>query len=246
MIIDAHCHLGRGRSIRQTPTQLLREMDASGVDMAVICPLEQQIAVDNRRGNNAMLAACRAHPDRLRGMAVANPWYGARAVSELRRALDGGLVGLKVHASRQGHYVNDRMLDPLLREVEAVHGFVYLHLGTNEYSLPLEALDLARRFPAVTFILGHMGLQDIWWGQCWEVMRTCPNTIAETSHVAFTGYLLAPLKEYGPSRFVYGSDSPVGSMALERWKLDRLDLSGAEAITGGNMARLLGQRGALR
>jgi len=245
MIIDAHCHVGEGRFISQTADELLRQMDAAGIDLAVICPVDQQIVVDNREGNDAMLAACRAHPDRFRGLAVANPWYGQRAVEELRRAFEGGLAGLKVHASRQGHYINDDIVDPLFELVSQVHGFAYLHLGTSEYSLPLEVIDLARRFPDVSLILGHAGGADVHWPLSWEVLDACPNTLAETSHLAFTGQLHSAVTKLGAGRFVFGSDSPVGAMAVEKWKLERLGLHGSELIFGGNVQRLLRRRGVL-
>jgi len=245
MIIDAHCHVGQGRWVSQTAEELLRQMDTARVDMAVICPVDRQIAVDNREGNDAMIAACRAHPDRFRGLAVANPWYGERAEKELKRALAGGLAGLKVHSARQGHYVNDEILDPLLRLVDVVGGFVYLHMGTPEVAMPLEAIDLAYRFPSVSFILGHCGGVDVHWPLSWEVLETCPNTLVETSHVAFTGYFEEPVRRFGGSRFLFGSDSPVGAMEVEKWKLERLDLPGSEDIFGGNAERLLKGRGVL-
>jgi predicted TIM-barrel fold metal-dependent hydrolase len=245
VVVDVHCHVGHGRIWGQSQEQLLREMDRASVDMAVICPVDYQIAVANREGNDAVLAACRAHPDRFRGLAVSNPWYGELAVEELKRALGQGLAGLKIHASRQGHYINDPILDPLIREVEARQGLVYLHTGTAEYSLPLEAIDLARRFPLVPFILGHAGLVDVYWRHCWEVLRSCPNTLVETSHVTFTGVFRQPIEELGASRFVFGSDSPVGSMSLERWKLERMGLPGIEKILGENAQHLLSRKRSL-
>ena len=245
MIIDAHCHVGHGRLKDQSAEELVREMDEAGVELAIICPVDEQIVIDNREGNDAMVAACHAHPDRLRGLAVANPWYGERAEAELERALQNGLAGLKVHPSRQGHYINDQMLDPLIQKVEAVQGFVYLHTGTDEYSLPLEAIDLANRFPSVTFILGHYGGVGIYFAHCHEVLRTCPNTLVETSHLAFTIFLTQGIEEFGESRFVFGSDSPVGSMELEKWKLEKMQIKGISAILGGNVECLLQQRGVL-
>ena len=137
MIIDAHCHIGHGRRFQQSADDLIRQMDEVAVDIAVVCPIDRQIAVDNHEGNDAMIEACCAHPDRFRCLAVAAPWFGTRAEVELERALDSGLVGLKMHPSLQGHYVNDTIVDLLIGLVEQARGFVYVHLGTSEYSLPL-------------------------------------------------------------------------------------------------------------
>jgi len=211
--------------------------------MAVICPVDRQIAVDNREGNDEIIGACRTHPDRFRGLAVASPWFGARAEVELGRALDLGLVGLKMHPSLQGHYVNDSIVDPLIGLVEHDRGCVYVHMGTSEYSLPLELIDLAVRFPTVTFILGHSGGADVHWPLAHEALERCPNTLLETSHVAFTGYFHQPLDSVGPTRLVFGSDSPMGDMAVEKWKLERMGLAGSGLILGGNLQRLLELKG---
>lgn len=52
MIIDAHAHLGQGRYKSLAPEELLRQMDEHGIDRAVICPVEEQIILHNREGND--------------------------------------------------------------------------------------------------------------------------------------------------------------------------------------------------
>ena len=93
MIVDAHVHLGHGREKRLSADQLLAEMDQHGVARAVICPMDEEIILRNRAGNDRILAAVQAHPDRFVGFAVANPWYGQEAIEELRRAVGEGLRG---------------------------------------------------------------------------------------------------------------------------------------------------------
>lgn len=155
MIVDGHCHLGHGRLKRQSADELLREMDRWGVDRAVICPVEEQIILHNHEGNLAMLEAMRAHPDRFVGFAVANPWYGEKAVEELRWALGEGLRGLKLDSARQGFFLCSPLVYPLL-EVVAEWGLpVYCHTATPIYALPMQLRWLAAEFPQVPFIMGH-------------------------------------------------------------------------------------------
>lgn len=96
IIIDAHVHLGHGREKNLSADDLLAQMHQYGVDRAVICPVDEEIILYNRVGNERILAAVQAHPDRFVGFAVANPWYGQAAVEELRRAIGEGLRGLKL------------------------------------------------------------------------------------------------------------------------------------------------------
>ena len=88
VVVDCHCHVGVGHDYQQTVDQQIREMDTFGIDRAVICPVDRFIAVDNREGNDFVLEVAQMHPNRFYAFATANPWYGAKAVTELRRALD--------------------------------------------------------------------------------------------------------------------------------------------------------------
>ena len=80
MIVDAHVHIGTTlhhfRPIEVTADDLLREMDANAIDLAVLCPAGAHLAVHNREGNDLVAAAVQAHPDRFIGLATANPWLG--------------------------------------------------------------------------------------------------------------------------------------------------------------------------
>jgi predicted TIM-barrel fold metal-dependent hydrolase len=112
MIIDAHVHIGATvnhfKTISVTAADILREMDANGVDMAVLCPAGADLAIYNRAGNDLVAAAVQAHPDRFIGLGTANPWYGKAALVELDRAVNIlGLRGFKFHSLIQGFHLND-------------------------------------------------------------------------------------------------------------------------------------------
>ena len=85
-IIDSHCHIGAGVRKSVTSDALVRAMDEAGVERAVVCTVDQFIAVRNREGNDDVLRAVRAHPDRFWGLAAVNPWFGEQGVEELSAA----------------------------------------------------------------------------------------------------------------------------------------------------------------
>ncbi len=158
--IDAHVYLGQGEHLQQSVDQLLALMDEAKIDKAVVCPVDRFLAVANREGNDLMLEAVGRHPDRLAGMAAANPWYGPAAAQEIRRALEAGLTGLMVHSVYQGFRLSDHILDPLLAVAAEFGVPVYAHTGTAGLAEPLHAAELARRFPSINFIMGHAGSSD--------------------------------------------------------------------------------------
>jgi predicted TIM-barrel fold metal-dependent hydrolase len=72
---------------------LLVEMDAAGVDRAVV----SAAAVDGwPDANEATLALCRQAPERLLPCASVDPWRGVAALRQLRRAVEAGAIALKL------------------------------------------------------------------------------------------------------------------------------------------------------
>jgi len=242
-IVDAHCHIGQGRFKRLTATQLLAEMDARGVDQAVVCPVEEYITVFNREGNDYILRAVKEHPDRLIGFATVNPWYGEGAIKELRRAVNEGLRGLKLHSALQGYFINDDLVYPVIEAAAELGIPVYFHTGTPIYALPLQLRYLAADFPEVDFIMGHAAYADFWLDLL-PAARGLTNIYIETSLRASTQMLQSAVDDLGPHRIMFGSDSPASSIKVELAKIEALDLDAKarEMVLGGTILSVLKRR----
>ena len=239
-IIDAHCHVGEGYAMTQTADELLRQMDDCDVEKAVICPAEPQIAVYNREGNDAMLAAARSHPDRLIPFATCNPWLGAKAVEELCRCFAEGSRGLKLHPPLQGFSLAQEIVYPLVEVCQEFRAPIYFHTGTLVCCEPFQLLELARRFPKADFIMGHMGATDYWYDAV-PAAKKAKNIYLETSGRA--GGLGDDV--LGAGRAIFGSDSPIWNMKVQLAGLLRSDLSVEErqGVLGGSLQALLARRG---
>jgi predicted TIM-barrel fold metal-dependent hydrolase len=212
-ITDSHCHLGEGVRKRVTPDDLLRAMDAAGVERAVICTVDEFIAVRNREGNDAVRAAVRDHPDRLWGMAAVNPWFGPAAVDELRRCFDVGMVGLKINSHLQGFVLSDPLVHPLIEVCEQRRAVVYAHTGTPITSEPFQLAELARTFPRVPMVLGHMGYTDFWYDAVPAALQS-DNIFLETSLIDIMN-IASAIDRVGPERVLFGSDYPESDLSLE-------------------------------
>lgn len=213
-IVDSNCHLEK----RGIPG-LLREMDGLGVERAAIGPAKNFTAVDNRAGNSYIAEAVRKHPDRFVGYAVASPWYGKKAPMELGRALDLGLSGLMIDPALQGFILTDPQIHPLVEFAADAGWPVYCATGTPVYAMPFQLAELAERYPSVHFVMGHGGFSDFWYDVP-DSLRRCPNLWLETSYVLPT-QLGRWIEDLGVEKFVFGSDHPYSSLALE---LDKIRL----------------------
>lgn len=240
IIIDCHSHVGIGHEYRQTAEALLGEMDRYGVDRTVICPVDRCIAVDNREGNDTVLAAVQDYPDRFYAFATANPWYGERATAELRRAVARGAAGIKLHPALQGFVLCDDLVYPLIELAQELELPVFFHTGTPAYSQPLQLSELAQRFPGVTFIMGHMGSTDFWLDAIPAALLS-ENIYLDTSW-SLPDKVTRAIAAVGPDRLLFGTDSPLSSYRLEMGCREHTDLPDEvrAKVMGGNMLRLLG------
>lgn len=241
MIIDAHAHIGHGRFKSLSSEDLLRNMDAHGVDRAIVCPVEEQTVIRNHEGNEFILSQVRQHPARLIGFAVANPWYEQQAVEELEWALGEGLRGLKFHPVWQGFHVNSDMAYPLI-EVAAHHRVpVYVHTGTPHFGEPFKLAEVARRYPEVTFIMGHAAFSDFW-NDLPLCHQFAPNILFETSRNE-PASIAALGTDIGVDFVVFGSNMPEGLYSVDIPTLKDIfpGQEDQDKIFSQNIARALGE-----
>lgn len=221
-IIDSHCHIGAGVRKSVTGDALVRAMDEAGVERAVVCTVDQFIAVRNREGNDDVLHAVEAHPDRFYGLAAVNPWFGERAVEELRRNLDAGMKGLKLHSHLQGFVLSDPIVHPLVEVCREYGAPLYAHTGTPITAEPFQLAELARTFPDVTMVMGHMGYTDFWYDAVPAALQS-ENIYLETSLIDIMNIHNA-IEKVGAHRILFGSDFPESDLGLELEKIAMIDM----------------------
>lgn len=234
MIIDAHSHLGFRYDLGMDDVELLRRMDRAGVDMAVCF---SQPVVWN---NDYVLEKAKEHPDRIIPFAGINPWRGT-ARDDLRRCLDRGARGLKLHPVRDSYSLAEkRLVDPLF-EVCAERKVPILCHGLDEWSnTPWQFNEMAQRFPEVTLIMAHGGHN--WLREdAIEVVKRNPNLYVESS-IMYSGYVRRYVEEVSPERVLMGTDSPVEVFEVEMKKIEMAveDKGHRALVMGGNIARILG------
>jgi predicted TIM-barrel fold metal-dependent hydrolase len=190
------------------------------------------MAVANREGNDLVLKAVKAHPTRLAGMAVANPWFGKKAVEEIRRALGEGLTGVNIHSVLQGFRLADHLVDPIL-EAAAKHDVpVYAHTGTAGLAEPFHLIDLAMRSPTVNFLMGHAGASD-YYNDAVRGLEFVQNVWMESSRNGPANYCHWQAEKV-LDRVVFGSGAPeyIPEIELETFRDVFTDTADQERILG--------------
>ncbi len=277
MIIDFHCHIlppdfiGRHEELSKRDAtyaalfpdgggrtsdvdSLLRVMDRAGVDHTVVMGFGWTDGEIAAAANDYLIAAATSRPDRISAFASVNPAWGDAAVSEAKRCLDAGAVGIgELHADTQGLDISDRtVMEPimeLLRERSVpitVHasepvGHVYPGKGTTT---PEKLLRFVSRFPDNRIVLAHLGGGLPFYAAMPEVGGALSNVWYDTAALPYlynASAIEASVITAGADKLLFGSDYPLlmQTRVLDYVRSARLDPQEMAAIAGGNAAALL-------
>ena len=244
MNIDGYCVLGTGREFDLDAEALVRVMDKSGVDRAVIAPVDRCQAVANREGNDFILSHARKYKDRFIPSCSVNPWYDRKAEDELHRSIAAGARLLVFNPFIQGFQACDELIYPLLELASEEKLPVYIHTGNPGNATPWQLVGLAERYPGLDIIMGHCGATDFW-NDVIFAAQAADNIYLEASLArpfVFSGYVKSLKKGKG----IMGSFAPVNELSFE-WEQMRKVLPEEEwkDVYGGNLKRLLEKRGGL-
>ena len=165
------------------------------------------------------------------------------AEEELERAKALGIRGLKVHPDFQKVPIDEPCGVPVYRKAAKLGLPVLFHMGDNryDYSTPERLLNLLRQVPDLQVIAAHFG----GW-LAWEHSYECPmpeGVLYDTSStlpMIPREMVLRILKEFGPERFLFGTDFPMWSPKEELARFLALGLGDDvnEKILYGNFMKL--------
>jgi uncharacterized protein len=225
--VDAFAFVGESLlGYPQSEDELLRRLDAAEVDRAVVVPLKPP-GYHLEAANEHVAEVCRRQP-RFVGLGRVDPHQGDRAMRELERGItELGLHGLFLHPWEETFRVNAPYVDGLM-QVCATHNVpVLVATGYPWVSEAAQVGDLARRHPGVTIVMTHGGQINIsGLGQmdAFEALRRNPNVCMETSGVYRQDFILDVVRELGPQRVLFGSNSPRMDTRLEVARVRRADV----------------------
>jgi len=239
-VIDLHCAVGQapGFDFRR-PDALLLAMDESGVTHAVLGPIGRWAAVSHQEGEQVLAGWCARWPERFSRWVTVNPWY-PDAPTRLRAALTPDVTGIKLCPAVQGFsLLQDSLVEPLLEVAERAAKPVYVVTGIPVPSEPFQLAELARRFPAITFVMGRSGRTDFSMDFLPSLCAT-ENIVAETAYNG-AGVITELAEAIGTHRLVFASDAPFNDLDLEVARVNRAQLSteGRRAVFSGTAQRLL-------
>ncbi len=241
MIIDAHCHAGKGDGLtgpwdtRAPLEKYLRRAAQAGIQQTVLlAAFHSDYAVANREV--ARLVASR--PERFYGFAFVHPDCDRGRIAQMVReaVTQFGFRGIKVHR-------HDGRITREICDVARAFALPVIYDVMGEVSI-VELL--AEEYPEVTFIIPHLGsFADDWRAQLSLVdhLARHPNIYSDTSGVRRFDLLEQAVQRAGAKKLLFGTDGPWLHPGVELAKVRALGLSTEDErlVLGENFLRLIGR-----
>jgi predicted TIM-barrel fold metal-dependent hydrolase len=180
-------HIGNTFQPLQT---LLLELDAAGLEKAVVLPIDASATRGTTLYSNEQIAELCGMSDRLVGFASVDPRQ-PDAPEELERAVkELGLRGLKLAPAMQEFFPDDKCLEPLYRRAADLSVPILFHAGMSwepgsrlKYGHPMRFEDVAADFPKLRIVLAHMAWP--WVVDAVALALKYPNITLDTSALYF-------------------------------------------------------------
>jgi predicted TIM-barrel fold metal-dependent hydrolase len=238
MIIDSHCHAGKGDGLTgpwDTAAPLekyLRRATQAGITHIVLfAAFHSDYAVANRE----VARIVGSRPGRFFGFAFVNAARDRGRVKKLlRQAVEEfGFIGVKVHRY-------DARISREVCEAARMFSLPVLYDVMGEVSV---CELLAGEYPDVNFIIPHLGsFADDWRAQTAFIdhLARHSNIYTDTSGVRRFDMLEQALRRAGVRKLLFGSDGPWLHPGVELAKVRSLGLSTTDEalVLGGNFLRL--------
>ena len=248
-VVDIHGHGGPWHNFwipASDPDSMVRLMDRLGVRALVLAP-HLAISSGADDGNDLAVAWTRRYPGRLLGYATLYPHDGQRVRGQLERALDNGLVAIKLHPSVHRRSVADEPYRQAWEVARERGSFILSHTWhADPYCAPGLFAPYAEEYPEVPIVLGHSGGAPAGFSEAIELATKHENIFLDTTGSNVTGpWIRRMVGEAGVHKVLYGSDMP---FIDPRYGLGKVALSGLSdeqlrMVMGLNALRLLARAG---
>ena len=224
MIIDAHVKLGACFSGKDhTAEDYLREMDANGIDRAVVCP-NKPLSYQVEEGNDYVESLLERFGDRFIGAVRVDPWKRERAIGELdRRFRDGRNKAIYLNPWEENFQCNHGVTLPIMGYARDHRLPVMIEAGYPWVSHISQIGDLARKYPGVKILAtnaGQLDLSGLTLGNVRFVLNKYQNVYLGTASAVAAEWLAELIQKTARGRVLFETGSPLFEVYLEKYRID--------------------------
>ena len=241
-IIDIHIYLGKWHAPLEdiNARQTLAVMDANSIEYGIAMGSEA-IAYDFIEANAWVASQVETEgKGRLFAHVQVNGHYVEESLAELDKHLTKpSFLGVKIHPSYSQIAITHPNFEPILSRIQQIGKPVLLHTSSTAVTLCRNIVPIARRYPNLPIIMGHMGRND--WAGSIEAAAQADNLYLDPC-CSFPERckIEQAVKKVGAQRVVYGSAMMENHPAFTIGMITDADISQQERelIFWGNAKRL--------
>jgi predicted TIM-barrel fold metal-dependent hydrolase len=237
-VFDVHTHIGSNdpdgfKCTRDELLAALERIEAS----AFVFPMHEPDGYPP--ANDMVIAEASSAADRLFPFCRLDP--NAAPLDEVRRCLDLGARGIKLHPRAEGFTLDHPALQDVFALADAERLPILVHAGRGIPALGRHSIEVCTRHPNLRLILAHAGISDLAW--IWSEAPAHPNLFFDTSWWSGSDiqalFALVP-----PGQILMASDAPYGTpafaatMALRHGLQLGLSPDALRGVLGGQARRL--------
>lgn len=243
MIIDIHSHFGRSwigyYENKVSIEDMLRIYDDCGIEK--VCLNSWSLGYDPPAGNNEIHEIVKKYPDRFIGFCVISPTWNVNAADEVDRGINElNMKGIKMHPTLNNYEADSPIVFPVMERIQKYGVPLLIHTWNDNLSHPSRIGKLAKLFPNIPFIMGHMGYEA--YTEAAFIAKELPNVYLDT-----TGFFNAErtlptvVRIAGMEKILFGTDSPALNAHVEVARIKFADISedAKKAIFYKNAKKLL-------
>lgn len=238
-IFDCHVYLGGSRvtGVCHNGAAIVSALQERGIDQAVVFSAHAE-HVDPLAGNR-ILKATIEHAAGLFGCVVTHTNRSDKSIDVMRELMHHPkVVGMYITQQRPTEPLDRIVADDLLNAYRRYAKPLFIHCPNT--GAARVALEIAKAFPAIRFVLLGMGGED--WKAAISAAHSATNIYLETSGLLDRAKLPAAVEAIGAHRILFGSGMPRMDPAAALGLIEDSNL-GTEAkrrILGVNARKLLG------
>ena len=226
-------------------SQLMQACDKAGVNRCLVhsvATTKEQV----QKINDFIAGSVNKYPDMFVGFGSLHPSMTQKeADEEIRRMIDMGLLGIKLHPDFQYFNIDDKCAMELYEAVDNRLPILF-HTGDKRftYSTPSRLANAAKQFPEQKVIAAHLGGYSEW-NDAVKYLSDLENVYVDTcSSLAFISPQEAKrcIDACTEDKVFFATDYPMWSPSDEIERINRIDLTDTarEKIFYKNICRFLG------
>ncbi len=231
-------------------------LDSLGIDHCVLFAMDEETNTGKPVLNDHIAQLVREYPDKFKGFGGADPHKGKRAVEQVEKAYNDGLIGIAMRPFIHNLYSSSKKYYPIYSKCDELDMIVWLHTSMNwshirrmDLGRPLYLDRVCLDFPELRIIAGHAGWP--WVTELMGVLWRHPNvytdiTTINPKYIGMPGTGWEPLITYGNTllqdRVLFGTSWPLMpfDLCIEEVKKLPLKDSVKEKWLHKNSERLFG------